>query len=123
MSCQPRSRVRGRQAIRGESQKDRNRRATAESALRHHKYYDEPDKFLPKKLIGKKAYANDSTVLSFGLGPRMCLGMLETKVITFFHLLKKCQLLPLVYGLKIALPCRESVSGSNSRKGTQSYSQ
>ncbi|XP_051170741.1 cytochrome P450 9e2-like [Leptopilina boulardi] len=57
-------------------------------------YYDEPEKFNPDRFLSNGTANNKSmTFLTFGIGPRQCIGnrfaILETKVV-LFHLLAKC---------------------------------
>ncbi|XP_051170806.1 cytochrome P450 9e2-like [Leptopilina boulardi] len=60
-------------------------------------YYEEPEKFNPNRFLGNDAAASikSTTFLSFGLGPRQCIGnrfaLLETKTM-LFHLLARCNL-------------------------------
>lgn len=61
----------------------------------HHdeKYYDNPEEFRPERFLSSNH--NNSLYLSFGLGPRSCIGyrfgMLMLKVV-LFHLLARCKL-------------------------------
>ena len=61
-------------------------------------YYPEPKKFDPDRFYDdSKQMSNSPSFLTFGLGPRMCLGnkfaMLEMKVF-LFHIFAKCDLAP-----------------------------
>lgn len=61
-------------------------------------YYENPDKFNPERFSDEnKNEINPSTFLSFGIGPRICIGsrfaLLETKVI-FCYLLRNFEFLP-----------------------------
>ncbi|XP_012274077.1 cytochrome P450 9e2 [Orussus abietinus] len=62
-------------------------------------YYPNPDKFDPERFLGEDKIntSNSATFLTFGLGPRICIGnrfaILETKVV-LFHLLARCNLKP-----------------------------
>ncbi|NP_001165942.1 cytochrome P450 9AH2 [Nasonia vitripennis] len=64
---------------------------------RNPEYYENPDRFNPDRFLGKKAANSDVTTLSFGLGPRMCIGnrfaILETKIL-FVYLLSRCSIEP-----------------------------
>ena len=61
------------------------------------KYYDDPLKFDPQRFIDKKLNINDPYFMSFGIGPRGCIGyrlaILNIKVMLFF-LLAKFNLVP-----------------------------
>lgn len=59
-------------------------------------YFEEPYKFNPDRFLDDpKRILNSGTFLSFGLGPRMCIGnrfaLLETKVL-LFHVFARCNL-------------------------------
>lgn len=59
-------------------------------------YYEEPEKFNPDRFLkGGDASNKSATFLTFGIGPRQCIGnrfaILETKVV-LFHLLARCNL-------------------------------
>ena len=61
-------------------------------------YYPEPKKFDPDRFYDDpKQMSNSLSFLSFGLGPRMCIGnrfaLLETKVL-LFYIFAKCDLAP-----------------------------
>lgn len=61
-------------------------------------FYPEPDKFDPDRFLNDtKQMINSGLFLTFGMGPRMCIGnrfaMLETKVL-LFHLFARCNLVP-----------------------------
>ncbi|XP_043511448.1 cytochrome P450 9e2-like [Frieseomelitta varia] len=61
-------------------------------------YYSEPKKFDPDRFYDDpKQMSNSLSFLSFGLGPRMCIGnrfaLLETKVL-LFYIFAKCDLAP-----------------------------
>ncbi|KAK1117081.1 hypothetical protein K0M31_017004 [Melipona bicolor] len=61
-------------------------------------YYPEPKKFNPDRFYDDpKQMSNSLSFLSFGLGPRMCIGnrfaLLETKVL-LFYIFAKCDLAP-----------------------------
>ncbi|CAD1480794.1 unnamed protein product, partial [Heterotrigona itama] len=61
-------------------------------------YYPEPKKFNPERFYDDpKQTSNSLSFLSFGLGPRMCIGnrfaLLETKVL-LFYIFAKCDLAP-----------------------------
>nr|XP_033323896.1 cytochrome P450 9e2-like [Megalopta genalis] len=61
-------------------------------------YFEEPTKFKPERFIDDpKKILNSGMFLSFGLGPRMCIGnrfaLLETKVL-LFNLFARCNLKP-----------------------------
>ncbi|KAK1117082.1 hypothetical protein K0M31_017005 [Melipona bicolor] len=61
-------------------------------------YYPEPKKFDPDRFYDDpKQMSNSLSFLSFGLGPRMCIGkrfaLLETKLL-LFHIFAKCDLAP-----------------------------
>ncbi|XP_078034043.1 uncharacterized protein LOC144468453 [Augochlora pura] len=61
-------------------------------------YYDEPTKFKPERFMDDpKKILNSGMFLTFGLGPRMCIGnrfaLLETKVL-LFNLFSRCNLKP-----------------------------
>ena len=61
-------------------------------------YYPEPKKFNPDRFYDDpKQMSNALSFLSFGLGPRMCIGnrfaLLEAKVL-LFHVFAKCELSP-----------------------------
>ncbi|KAK1117077.1 hypothetical protein K0M31_017000 [Melipona bicolor] len=61
-------------------------------------YYPEPKKFNPDRFYDDpKQMSNSLSFLSFGLGPRMCIGnrfaLLEAKVL-LFHIFAKCDLVP-----------------------------
>lgn len=64
------------------------------------KIYDDPDTFRPERFLGaghKRAAKSDPTILSFGLGPRVCLGnkfaVMVMKVM-FVYLLARSTLMP-----------------------------
>ncbi|KAL1488615.1 hypothetical protein ABEB36_014418 [Hypothenemus hampei] len=75
----------------------------------HHdpNYYPEPEKFIPERFRIEN-YRNEYIFLSFGKGPRNCLGsrfaLLEIKTL-FFHLLKE---LRLVVSIKTEMPVKLS---------------
>ena len=58
-------------------------------------YFEEPEKFNPDRFLSGGSANIKSTFLSFGIGPRQCIGnrfaILEAKVI-LFHLLARCNL-------------------------------
>ena len=59
-------------------------------------YFEEPEKFNPDRYLnGGSADIKSTTFLSFGIGPRQCIGnrfaILETKIM-LFHLLARCNL-------------------------------
>ena len=59
-------------------------------------YFEEPEKFNPDRFLsGGNADIKSTTYLSFGIGPRQCIGnrfaVLQTKVM-FFHLMARCNL-------------------------------
>ncbi|XP_076657346.1 uncharacterized protein LOC143361655 [Halictus rubicundus] len=61
-------------------------------------YYEEPTKFMPERFLDDpKKILNSGTYLSFGLGPRMCIGnrfaLLEAKVL-LFQIFSRCTLKP-----------------------------
>lgn len=61
-------------------------------------YYEEPEKFIPERFLDDaKKTVNSPLYLSFGLGPRMCIGnrfaLLETKVL-LFQIFSRCNLKP-----------------------------
>ncbi|XP_015117657.1 cytochrome P450 9e2 [Diachasma alloeum] len=71
--------------------------------------YPDPEVFDPERFIKNgRPSANSANSLTFGRGPRMCIGnrfaLLETKVL-LVHLLRKCSLRP---GKKMILPVRLS---------------
>ncbi|XP_011303481.1 cytochrome P450 9e2-like [Fopius arisanus] len=79
------------------------------SFLQDPKVYPDPQVFDPERFIKNgKAIANSSNSLTFGQGPRMCIGnrfaLLETKVL-LVHILRKCSIRP---GKKMILPLRLS---------------
>lgn len=60
------------------------------------KYFENPDEFYPARFLEEnRNNLNSAAFLSFGIGPRMCMGnrfaLLETKVM-LFHLLARCEL-------------------------------
>lgn len=62
------------------------------------KYYPEPHKFNPDRFLNEsKNQLNSATLLSFGMGPRMCIGnrfaLMETKVL-LFHIFARCNFSP-----------------------------
>ena len=61
------------------------------------KYYENPFKFDPERYLHQKVTLNQTANMSFGIGPRACIGnrfaILETKVL-FFYLLAKFTLKP-----------------------------
>lgn len=67
------------------------------SIQRDNKYYDEPNKFRPERFMDNTDYENSPYHITFGLGPRMCIGkrfaLLEIKLL-LFHLLARCELKP-----------------------------
>ncbi|XP_063977911.1 cytochrome P450 9e2-like [Diachasmimorpha longicaudata] len=72
-------------------------------------FYPNPEVFDPDRFIKNgRSSANSANSLTFGQGPRMCIGnrfaLLETKVL-LVHLLRKCSLRP---GKKMILPFRLS---------------
>ncbi|XP_043473495.1 cytochrome P450 9e2-like [Leptopilina heterotoma] len=56
-------------------------------------YYEDPEKFNPDRFLNNSTASKKSTFLSFGIGPRQCVGsrfaMLEMKIV-FFHFLARC---------------------------------
>ena len=60
-------------------------------------YYSEPKKFNPDRFYNSKQLSNSLPFLTFGVGPRMCIGnrfaLLETKVL-LFYIFAKCNLTP-----------------------------
>ncbi|XP_070155170.1 cytochrome P450 9e2-like [Polyergus mexicanus] len=75
---------------------------------RDEKYYEDPDRFYPERFLNNKTYHNSFRYMSFGLGPRMCLGnrfaILKIKLL-LFHLLARCELKPCA---KTIIPLRFS---------------
>ncbi|XP_063977909.1 cytochrome P450 9e2-like [Diachasmimorpha longicaudata] len=72
-------------------------------------YFPNPDVFDPERFIkNDKSFGHSTHSLTFGQGPRMCIGnrfaLLETKIL-FVHLLRKCSLKP---GKKMITPLRVS---------------
>lgn len=57
--------------------------------------YSNPEKFYPERFLGKKYSPNSPTNLSFGIGPRICIGnrfaILETKLV-FLYMLRNSRL-------------------------------
>ncbi|XP_043511450.1 cytochrome P450 9e2-like isoform X2 [Frieseomelitta varia] len=75
-------------------------------------YYPEPKKFNPDRFYDDpKQMSNSLSFLSFGLGPRMCMGnrfaLLETKLL-LFYIFAKCDLAPCA---KSSIPLKLSRSG------------
>ncbi|XP_076381351.1 cytochrome P450 9e2 [Megalopta genalis] len=75
-------------------------------------YFEEPTKFKPERFLDDpKKILNSGLFLSFGLGPRMCIGnrfaLLETKVL-FFNLFARCSLKP---NSKTTIPMELSKKG------------
>ncbi|XP_015117626.1 cytochrome P450 9e2 [Diachasma alloeum] len=71
--------------------------------------FPDPDVFDPERFIkNDKSSGHSANSLTFGQGPRMCIGnrfaLLETKIL-FVHLLRKCSLKP---GKKMITPMRVS---------------
>nr|XP_031842170.1 cytochrome P450 9e2-like [Nomia melanderi] len=61
-------------------------------------YFEEPTKFNPDRFLDdSKKFINAGMLLSFGMGPRMCIGnrfaLLETKIL-LFHVFARCNLVP-----------------------------
>ncbi|XP_017882162.1 cytochrome P450 9e2-like [Ceratina calcarata] len=81
---------------------------------RDERYYPNPEKFEPERFMGDgKRELNPATYLTFGLGPRMCIGnrfaLLETKVL-LFHVFAMCSLKPCA---KTQIPIVFSTKTSN----------
>nr|XP_031847205.1 cytochrome P450 9e2-like [Nomia melanderi] len=75
-------------------------------------YFEEPTKFNPDRFLDdSKKILNSGKFLSFGLGPRMCIGnrfaLLETKVL-LFHVFSRCNLKP---NEKTPIPMKLSKKG------------
>ncbi|XP_078034045.1 uncharacterized protein LOC144468454 [Augochlora pura] len=75
-------------------------------------YFENPDKFMPERFLDDpKKILNSGTFLSFGVGPRMCIGnrfaLLETKVL-LFNLFARCTLKP---NSKTTIPIKLSKKG------------
>ncbi|XP_017882161.1 cytochrome P450 9e2-like [Ceratina calcarata] len=65
---------------------------------RDEKYFKNPDKFDPNRFLGQaKKDLDPNSLLTFGLGPRMCIGnrfaLLEVKVL-LFHVFARCNIIP-----------------------------
>ncbi|KOX71588.1 Cytochrome P450 9e2 [Melipona quadrifasciata] len=80
----------------------------------HHdpQYYPEPKNFNPDRFYDySRQTIKSSSFLSFGLGPRMCMGnkfaLLGTKLL-FFHIFAKCNLSPCV---RSSIPLKLSMNG------------
>lgn len=76
------------------------------------RYYPEPEKFNPDRFYDdSKHILNSGAYLSFGMGPRMCIGnrfaLMETKVL-LFHIFAKCNLIPCS---KTTIPMKLSKKG------------
>ncbi|XP_026672903.1 uncharacterized protein LOC108629176 [Ceratina calcarata] len=76
------------------------------------RYYPEPEKFNPDRFCDdSKQILNSGAYLSFGIGPRLCIGnrfaLMETKVL-LFHIFAKCNLTPCS---KTTIPMKLSKKG------------
>ncbi|KZC05573.1 PREDICTED: cytochrome P450 9e2 [Dufourea novaeangliae] len=75
-------------------------------------HFEEPDKFNPDRFFDDpKRIMNSGTFLSFGMGPRMCIGnrfaLMEAKVL-LFHVFARCNLKP---NSKTTIPMELSKKG------------
>nr|XP_012145775.1 PREDICTED: cytochrome P450 9e2-like isoform X1 [Megachile rotundata]XP_012145776.1 PREDICTED: cytochrome P450 9e2-like isoform X1 [Megachile rotundata]XP_012145777.1 PREDICTED: cytochrome P450 9e2-like isoform X1 [Megachile rotundata] len=66
--------------------------------------YPEPQKFRPERFLDAKHLLNSGAYLTFGLGPRMCIGnrfaIMEAKIL-LFHVFARCNLKPRTVPMKL----------------------